>query len=329
MSDPEPSDELIARFLSGEASAADRLAVETWAASHPDHRAELDRLLAATASTPPGDWDTDRAWQRVSTRLHEAPQVVPLHRAARRTGPLLRWAAAIVILIGAALAWRQLQQEPHGTVYATALGERLEISLEDGTAVVLGPSSSLRVPVGFGQTSRRVDLRGEAWFEASHAAMPFEVQADAYVVRDIGTEFTVQQEPNRTLRVIVVSGEVQVRVAADTSVLLASLLAGDVATVSQPDAQLEPEATIARQQPAQALTSWRTGALEVVDASAFDVLQRLAQWHGIQIDAAPERIAGRTITATLPLDSLDVALDLVATLLDAKVVRLAGAIRLQ
>ena len=331
MTDHDLPDETLGRFLSGEASAADRVAVETWAAADPAHRALLDSLLAATAPPVGSSWDVDRAWKQTIKVVREPnePVVVAVMRPARLRPVLLKLAAAVVVVLGVALAWRQLNRTPAPTVYATGVGERIEVALPDGTVAVLAPWSTLTVPADYGDTSRRVTLDGEAWFEASHDSVSFEVSSGDYLVRDIGTVFTVSRRADAPFQVMVVQGEVQVRVLADTSSLLASLSAGDVGTFARPDTLLEHEATLAHEQPVDALTAWRGGSFEVVDAPVYLVVDRLAKWHGVTIDVAPERSAGRTITATLPLDSLDAAVDVLANLLGAQVVRAPGAIRLQ
>jgi transmembrane sensor len=329
MTDHELPDELLARFLSGEASAADRVAVETWAAADPAHRALLDRLLEATAPPTTGTWDVDRAWKQtvdVISRPGEPTMIAVLRPAKHRM--LVRLAAAVVLVVGAVFAWRQLSPAPEATVYATGLGERLEVNLPDGTIAVLGAQSTLTVPARFDSTARRVTLYGEGWFEATHGTSAFEVVSGDYLVRDIGTVFTVTQRADVPLEVTVVEGEVQVRVTADTAILLASLQAGDVGTFTRPDTTLEHEAVLAHDQPVAERASWRTGTLEVVDAPVQQVVDRLAAWHGTTIIVAPERSLGKTITATLPLDSLDAAIDLVATLINATVVRQPGAVRL-
>jgi ferric-dicitrate binding protein FerR (iron transport regulator) len=153
-------------------------------------------------------------------------------------------------------------------------------------------------------------------------------------VRDIGTVFTVSARQGTArlggaLRVMVVEGEVEVRAVADTAALLASLHAGDVGDFVRPAAGLEAEAVIAREQPVTALAAWHTGTLELVDAPVQSVLHRLGAWHGVEIGIAPDLAAGRTITATLPLDSLEAALEIVAPLLGAQVVRGPDGVRLQ
>src|SRR5690606_34987505 len=104
------TDELLARFLNGEASAADRVAVEQWAASNPGNRAQLEQLLAATARTDPGHWDVDRAWGRVEQAIRatdEPAKVLPMRRASWGS-ILLRAAAAVAVVFGVIFAWRQL-----------------------------------------------------------------------------------------------------------------------------------------------------------------------------------------------------------------------------
>ncbi|HRF79107.1 MAG TPA: hypothetical protein PL070_03380, partial [Flavobacteriales bacterium] len=69
---PHITSEQLARYLSGEADAAERQAVEAWAAADAAHAAELEQLrvfwdLGANASAP--EVDVEQAWHRVEARI--------------------------------------------------------------------------------------------------------------------------------------------------------------------------------------------------------------------------------------------------------------------
>src|SRR5256885_1096045 len=67
----------------------------------------------------------------------------------------------------------RLTAQPRLT-YVTAVRERSELRLPDGTRVRLAPASKLRVATDFGVERRDVYLDGEAYFEVVHDEMrPF------------------------------------------------------------------------------------------------------------------------------------------------------------
>ncbi|RZK45458.1 MAG: hypothetical protein EOO59_21030, partial [Hymenobacter sp.] len=76
---------------------------------------------------------------------------------------------------------------------ATPRGGQYQLTLPDGSQVWLNAASSLRFPVAFTGSERRVELTGEAYFEvAKDAKHPFKVAARGAEVTVLGTHFDVQ-----------------------------------------------------------------------------------------------------------------------------------------
>lgn len=146
----------------------------------------------------------------------EAPSnVVPLfagesERSTQRGAALLQWkvAAAIVVcalatllFLGVGAAWYERSIE-------TDLGEWKTVALADGSELQLGPNT--RLTVDLGDTQRSIVLmRGEAYFKVAKETRPFQVQAKAFAVRAVGTEFAVSRR-NDELIVTVREGKVRV-----------------------------------------------------------------------------------------------------------------------
>ena len=71
-------------------------------------------------------------------------------------------------------------------------GQRINITLVDGTNVWLNARTSLSYPVKFGKNNRQVVLDGEAYFDVTKdKSKPFIVQTDNYNVEVLGTQFDV------------------------------------------------------------------------------------------------------------------------------------------
>jgi transmembrane sensor len=93
--------------------------------------------------------------------------------------------------------------------YTTQVGERLSITLVDGSSVELNARSKIRVR--FSKVERDVELvNGQALFEvAKDKARPFIVRSGEAVVRAVGTQFDVYRRKNATT-VTVIEGRVAV-----------------------------------------------------------------------------------------------------------------------
>ncbi|HEX9631302.1 MAG TPA: DUF4880 domain-containing protein, partial [Gemmatimonadales bacterium] len=107
MTEP-PSPELLARYLSDQATPAERAELEAWAAAAPEHAAQLARLRRLWAVRSAGQWDVGRAWLRVRAQMDR-----PARRIPGRVS--LALAASVTILIGGWLAWRALHPEAPGS----------------------------------------------------------------------------------------------------------------------------------------------------------------------------------------------------------------------
>lgn len=85
-----------------------------------------------------------------------------------------------------------------------------KITLSDGTAVWVNAASELRFPEHFGDTERRVYLKGEAYFEvAKDTKRPFFVETEEIDVRVLGTHFNVSAY-NKRVKTSLAEGSVEV-----------------------------------------------------------------------------------------------------------------------
>ena len=77
------------------------------------------------------------------------------------------------------------------TISVAPAGQRIDITLQDGTSVCLNSGAKLEYPIRFNR-NRRVKLSGEAMFNVEHdAAHPFIVETFACDVEVLGTKFNV------------------------------------------------------------------------------------------------------------------------------------------
>lgn len=72
-------------------------------------------------------------------------------------------------------------------------GQRVNLTLPDGTVVWLNARSEIVYPAVFSQSKREVQLNGEAYFEVTHnAKKPFVVQTQKCDIEVLGTRFNVE-----------------------------------------------------------------------------------------------------------------------------------------
>lgn len=246
------------QVLKAEPGAAEREAFASWLAASPVHVRELllagmlERELSGSGVLDGFDVEAVVARARASANvvaLPAATPAVPVRAASRARHRRVRWlqvaAVVTVVLLGAAGWVAKRAPLAGGTQYATAIGERRAIILDDGTRVQLAPDS--RITVDFSASSRRIVLRqGEAEFDVVHnAARPFRVYAGANLIQDIGTRFSVNRLPSGTV-VAVSEGMVEVStdhlaaLSGGLAAFASSWLPGKVAAIERPGARVEP-----------------------------------------------------------------------------------------
>jgi transmembrane sensor len=337
---------LLDRYWSGECSAEDARAIERWAAADPSHAellASMHRVWREVA-TPLPAVDEAHAWTALRARIAGAeredgapratprravraiPLRAPMHESGRGGWRVRAVAAAVVLAagIGAVLTARHVAEPVMpGAVaareYATARGQRAEVTLIDGTRVWLSVDSRLRVPQGYGATSRDVELDGEAYFVVTHdAKRPFRVHAHGSVSEDLGTEFSVRAYASDTDAVVVVaSGRVALRPAAGApSARGAELTRGEMGRIDAAG-----HVTIADHVDLDALLAWRSGRLPFVGAPLADVARSLERWYDLDITIDDSALADVPVDVTFGKESADEALTILSRELDVRYTR--------
>lgn len=103
------------------------------------------------------------------------------------------------------------------TQVQTSFGEKKELTLPDGSQIVLNACSQLQYPTQFIGKQRQVQLTGEAYFKiTANPEKPFRIQTPEFQVEVLGTEFNVKSYANdRIQSVEVENGKVQVDLPED------------------------------------------------------------------------------------------------------------------
>lgn len=296
----------LARYLAGEASPEERAAIDAWAAANPGNRAELGRLQAAWQGPAQTDWDLDRAWAKVAKRLDEAQVAKPTRRPVAWTQTWTLVAAALVLVFGATMLWRARPEAP-AEVVATQPGQQDSLDLPDGTRITVAPGSRLTVAAGYGKGERRVELEGEAWFEVTHdKTNPFRVYANGTMTEDLGTEFGIRAfESEAAVRLVVLSGSASLRREGAADLDAATLNANDLATLEA----TASTPTVTHGVNVASMVAWRQGEMIFENSPLDSVTAELGRWYGITFRLSTPELGARRLSATLRIDDLGTALE--------------------
>lgn len=324
----------LARYVSGESGATERADIERWATASDANRAMLESLKRRWHAASDGaSWNVDAAWSKLAPKLRDVKQEPGVVDIASRRPVRPSWlqptryglvAAAAVLLITVAVrmnsgstAVPDATTAIASTEMRTAVGEQRTIDLSDGSQIVLGAASTLRLAEGFGTATREVFLEGQAFLRVRHdASRPFVVNAGGTRAIDLGTAFEVRAYPNEAVRVAVTEGVVEVRRdtgSADSTVLEP----GDVAEVPTTGATV-----VKRQQNVERLLGWTRGELVFEDAPLSNVARELERWFDVQVKIEDPALGALRWSGSPRIgESLDTILDLIQTALQSKGVR--------
>lgn len=174
----------------------------------------------------------------------------------------------------------------------TPRGGTYQITLSDGTKVWLNAASSLHYPAVFNGAERKVQLKGEAYFEvAKNPKVPFRVESNGQVTEVLGTHFNInayQDEPGTTTTLL--EGSVRVlKPNSDRTVLL------------KPGQQASPAANgefkVSKVNPEQ-YVAWKDGKFIFANANIESIMRQVARWYNVEIEykgsPSKEKFGGRT-----------------------------------
>lgn len=182
------TEEILIRFQKCETTPEEEVAILDWLDADPENQRQLDSL----------------DFQFNAAVLHmEQPQSED--QSSRRINPFRAFiyagvAAAIALFLAVGNGWYQARQtrldlESLNTTINVPIGQRIEVTLQDGTRVCLNAGSSLEFPNVFSKHDRKVRLSGEAMFDVMpDADCPFVVETYGYDVQVYGTKFNVEAD---------------------------------------------------------------------------------------------------------------------------------------
>lgn len=231
---------------------------------------ELDQL--ATGYGADFDPDVEAGLARLRRRIDHQPRTAQVRRMGRRNW----WAAAAAALLLVSVAYFGLFYQPETELANDSTAPR-ELTLPDGTEVVLQQGSRLTLAADYNETERRISLDGQAFFVVHpDAERPFLTEAGATQLRVTGTEFNLRVDGSE-LEVEVSEGSVELQ--QDNEKLA---VAAHQCGIAKPG---KPLATMAA--PFLNRHAWRTGKLHFRDANLPAVVEALRTNYGLEVALPP------------------------------------------
>lgn len=335
--------ERIIRALQGKATDAELEELRAWREVDPENERLFQEIVEA--------WNGSESWRAIDAsgpipRAQDLLQSVDAPREAvpvagsdpgkpvprnredlpdRRARP--GWAvplgAAAILVIGLGLGYVATTDRTAPTATAaeefrTGPEERLTAVMGDGTAVRIGPGSTLQATIT--DEARDIRLEGRAFFAvAKDPRRPLTVHTSRGDARVLGTRFEVQSAGD-DFHLLVVEG----RVALSRDGEEAELEAGEMARGGRGET-----VTIRRVEVPEELLGWMGSWMAFESTPLSRVARELEIRLGITVEIEGPDLSARTISGWIDEEDPDQVLEMICSVADVRCEKTDGVLRMK
>ncbi|MBD3287811.1 DUF4974 domain-containing protein [candidate division KSB1 bacterium] len=326
---------IITRFLSNECTDEERKQVSEWMAKDPELRktiADLKQVWNIKETPIPAD-SLDRVWHSIRNQIEFDPVDTPrkeqpdyskiIHWSKRYYGyvtKVYKYAAVFLLIILSSyflshgftkFPWDSspftAKQEQYKTL-TVENGQRIKITLSDGTRISLDSGSELKYPPTFGE-SRKVYLSGEAFFDVVHDPdRPFQVIANHARIQVLGTKFNIRAwQENPTVSVVVADGKVSLRqkdVEDKKTVIIRRGNKSELPRGKEPSMPVTVEV--------DQYLGWMKNEIRFKNASVNEVLAQLQRWYDFKYQVHDSLVLNQRVSVHIKKTNVDDVLQLIS-----------------
>jgi ferric-dicitrate binding protein FerR (iron transport regulator) len=271
--------ELLIKFLKCETTPEEEKLLVDWLEADPEHRKELDSMqliMEGMALCAPElqDMTSDKTSHRVSlfTKLTK-----------------ISVAASIAIIIAAGIGYNYISDKLDNlsnqkTMVEVPGGQRICITLGDGTEAWLNSGAKLEYPSVFSGNQRLVKLSGEAMFNVKHDEKhPFIVETYACNIEVLGTKFNINaNESSNSFSVALMAGSIKLtnKLSAESSIIMK---VNEMVTLKDGYLQLENIKNHDEY-------LWTEGIISIHDITFEELMAKFEQIFNVQIEIRSKKI---------------------------------------
>lgn len=270
---------------------------------------------------------TDAIWNKVDVQTQSKKVAFTEKPQTNGFARIFSYAAAVVIVCLSIATFYLYQQTQTVSdqlmVVQTGHGERVSMTLPDGTQVVLNSQTTLSYSPGhFDDKHREVKLEGEALFDVSHRdKLPFILHSDKMDLKVLGTKFNVRaRKSDAYTEVKLLRGKVLLTSTVSNKKQL--MRPDEIAILQRNNGDFQLEKS---DMPLRA--AWTTHEIDFRSKPLLEVMHELESVYGVTIQwMDTNAMQMDSFTGTLPTNDLKAAMQIVTSLypirarIDGKVV---------
>jgi transmembrane sensor len=355
MNDKDRIWHLAGKKLAGEASADELTELEGLLRSDPDMHYSLQNINDIWQLPARDGQEVDGVFNRHLSRMkaagitdwkeEEEQQTQPLQvdnpfrQLPSRSYHTIAWVSVIACFVLATVFFlyypsnsTKLAEVSAGGNHAatkneisTRNGSKTKISLPDGSIVWLNSGSNLVYPKEFGNSTREVELTGEAFFDVvKNPDHPFVIHTRHLDIRVIGTAFNVKSYPGdqRTITSLV-RGKVEVFIHNRPNEKFVLKPNEKLVVLNEETAEPANEETTTGNQPIVSVsklthstvdnivveTAWVQNKLVFDNESFTEVAAKMKRWYNVEFEFAAAGTQGLRFTGVFENETIQQALD--------------------
>jgi ferric-dicitrate binding protein FerR (iron transport regulator) len=192
-------DVLLAKYFAGEANPEEAMAVSDWLEVSQEnrnqfHESEKVWSLGKGVSNPA--MAKELAWKDLQNSFQEK----------RGLNFYFKIAASILLAVSAGLTIYFLNRPAEALAWETksTQNEVSSLTLPDSSVVTMNRGSTLKWVRNFGDSTRKIELTGEAFFDVAHdESRPFLVETEDVKLKVLGTAFNVMTTDTSTVAEVI------------------------------------------------------------------------------------------------------------------------------
>lgn len=288
------SKELIERYHQGNCSPEEQHIVEQWL-----HAEDAEISFPENADLKAME---DKGWKKISGRYNIAVRTDPAGGFKSRNYRILWQLAACMALIFAAAALYYFHEDrknshQNGTlvykVVRTLKGQKLNVSLPDGTVVWLNSESVLRFPSHFKGHLRELEFSGEGYFSvAKDPSKPFVIHTRKTRIQVLGTKFNLRALTAETATSVVVEeGRVKLTGNSGQQQLMLTANKRGVFETTAPFMKTDEVS-------AGKYIAWKNNELLLDNLTIGQAAETLERWYNVKITISRQELRNEHYTGS-------------------------------
>jgi transmembrane sensor len=312
-------DELIGKYLAGEASVSERAEVDRWVSASADNKQYVEQMKTVfNKAASIREWqqfDADAAWSKMKSRMNPPSGKTVEFKAQRNTAAYWRAAASLLLVVLVGYAGYHWLQKPVETVALKSDSQAVQDTLPDGSTAFLNKKSSITYQYDPAKKKRSLKLTGEVYFDVKHEeTKPFIIETNEVIIEDIGTTFNVKAYPESpTVEVFVETGEVAFYSKDNPGLRLLEGETGVYHKASRSFARIEQSDTN--------VLSYKTRFFNFNKTSLGEAVQNLNEVYEMKIRLADKKLESCLLTVTFRGEPIEVVADIIAETLQLTVTK--------